>query len=69
MRCLLDAEGGQEKGWRPSMKTCTRCQTTLEYIITIDYFDHYYCQGCNREVYYNYEVVTHEDKLTETYGE
>ena len=51
------------------MKTCTRCQTTLEYIITIDYFDHYYCQGCNREVYYNYEVVKHEDKLTETYGE
>jgi len=67
MRCLLDAE---TKGWRPRMKkNCTRCQTSLEYIITIDYFDHYYCQGCNREVYYNCDAVTHQEKLTETYGE
>lgn len=51
------------------MKTCTRCQTTLEYIITIDYWDHYYCQGCNRETFYNCDVVTHEEKLTEIYGE
>jgi hypothetical protein len=51
------------------MKTCTRCQTTLEYIITIDHFDHYYCQGCNRETYYNYDVLTPEEKLTEIFGE
>lgn len=52
-----------------AMKTCTRCKAAMEYIITIDYFDHYYCQGCNREAYYNCDVITHEEKLTETYGE
>jgi hypothetical protein len=51
------------------MRNCTRCQTTLEYIITINYFDHYWCQGCNRETFYNHEIVTHEEKLTEIYGE
>lgn len=63
MCSLLDDQGGQ------AMKNCTRCQTTLEYIITIDYFDHYYCQGCNRETCYKHDVMTHEEKLTETYGE
>jgi hypothetical protein len=50
------------------MKNCTRCETILEFIYTVNFADHYYCQNCNRETAYNYELVSQDEKLEELYG-